>query len=241
MDALPPPDATSRAYSLRSEVIPKPRIQFSSGVKGLHLLLDQFTFFTPAIAYLWGGWRDSILYDFLVTYNQEVHFYHYRFKKPLFRGLHTLSGDTAWNSVLWAIHKKHWDPFVDHVLAAVITDTPKRVLYKFAEQVLEICDPLFLDRQIVVPTQIPLISIRAFGVKANLWVAAFDLEEERHPFMDLPRLKFYGPDEQCKLYARAIFELEKPELAVNVDPVLKEENGASDYDLSTGNASGGET
>jgi hypothetical protein len=204
--ALPSPDGSTHQYSLDrgSSYVPKKLMTFRERVKALALFQDRFSFFTIAPAYLWGGLRDCVLADFRASQAGVVDFYHMKFDHPVFAGLEAPNGDVAWNHVLWAVENSYWQPLVDHLCSAVLTDRPRQVVYRFGIQPLEIFDPLVNDRAIIVPAVPPFLAIGAFGVRSNAFTAAF--VPAANPLVNLPQAGFYAADEQCTLYARALFK-----------------------------------
>ena len=202
---LPPVDGTFREYTLDAHVqVTKRPFRFGATVRTLAPFLEQYQFCTVAPLYLWGGLHDRVLVDFISTYGRSVEFYHHKFNLPIFRGLTAPNGDTAWNHVLWAIERVHWEPFEQHMLSAMLTDTPKQTIYRYGAQDLAVVDPLYLERQVVYGPVLPGIPIVALGVLSNRYQAAFDVLNGP----GLPELRFYVPDERCKMYAQAVFHEE---------------------------------
>jgi hypothetical protein len=114
-----PADGQSKNYALTAETVHKAPIRFPVKAQGLYHWAGQLVFFSPALAYLYGGLSDLLLTDFLQGYNRAVTFYHHRFDRPLFRGLTAPSGNTDWNHVLWAVDAEHWGPLLDHLCSTV--------------------------------------------------------------------------------------------------------------------------
>jgi hypothetical protein len=232
MDGPMPTDGKSRQYSLRGQPIKKVRIKLPERGEALHPLQERFVFWTPAVQYLYGGLNDTILTDFQESINQEVIFYHHRFQLPLFRGLET-PRSSDWNYVLWAVERELWDPLVDHFCSATMVDRPWGIVCKYALQDLEVADPLYMQRAII-PNEVAILPVHAFGVKTNKWIAAFDVEAA-HPVLDPPKLRFYDADEECKMYARAVFSGSDPEAAHH--ETTKEQARGSANGLSPGDGS----
>ncbi len=222
MDGTPPPqDTTSKQYKLRSFPVKKVKLSFTERTESLHRVQDRFVFWTPAILYLCGGFHDAVLSDFLERYNQEVIFYHHRFAVPLFRGLEVGTGNPDWNYVLWAVEREHWEPLLDHICAATVTNTAQQQVLKYAMQEVDIVDPLYLQRASVLSDKVPILTVGAFGVKSNHWVAAFETEGS-HPLLAPVKLIFYAADAHCKMYAEALFSGADPQTITQKQPKQKE-------------------
>ena len=188
--------------------------------------------------YIWGQFNDHVLVDFLEQYKKPVEFAFRRFNRPLFRGLETdLSKD--WNHVLWAIEHEHWEPFKDHILAATLIDQANRHIYQTALQEFDIVDPLFMDRAVLLPPVLPMVPVKLFAVRSDIYQAAF--EEGTHPLMSPPRLRFFEPQPACKMYAEALFGDENPQLAVHLMEATvaqRKETYGDTTGLPTGNERG---
>jgi hypothetical protein len=234
--ALPHGDGYTRHYDLDTgfDHVPMRALKFAPRVQSLTPFLERFAFFTPAPAYLWGSLHPRVLADFLAQQQGTVEFFHRKFERPLFRGLEAPNGDVAWNHVLWAVERPHWQPLVDHLCAAVLTDSPRQVVYRFGLQNLEIVDPLFLDRRVLCPAVLPSLAIGAFGVRSSAFTAAF--QEGAANVLDLPRIVFLPPAEECRLYARVLFQHDPVQAALSLTP-----KDAHDRSLSQGSGSGAET
>ena len=179
--------------------VPKRPLSFHSGVKALGPFQERFAFFTVAPLYLWGRLHDRVLADFVAHQGGAVDFFHKKFDRPIFSGLLAPNGDADWNHVLWAVERPHWQPLIQHLCTAVLTDAARNLVYRYGLQELEILDPLHVDRGILSAVP-PVLPIGAFGVLSNYFTAGFESERK---IWDLPQMTFSEPDERCKLYARA--------------------------------------
>lgn len=232
MDGIPH-DEQAEGYSSEKGldyILPKRRLQFGEGVSALQPFVQEFAFFTIAPAYLWGAFQDLVLWDYQNLRGRSVEFFHQKFHRPLFRGLELANGDVDWNHALWVVRRADWESFADHICATVLTDTPEQAVYRFGLQELEIADPLFVDRNVLCYTDIPLLAVSAVGVRSNRYTAGFVTGQ--HPPMDLPQLRFFPPDVQCKLYAQALFQAD-PQVAMSLldDQTFKENLSASTSQL----------
>ena len=192
--------------------LPKRLLTFGDRVKQLSPYGDRFAFFTPAVLYLWGRFPDQILFHFLEHQGCRVDFFHMKFARPLFQGLTAPNGDADWNHVLWAIERPHWQAFEDHVLAAVLTDTPRGLVIRYGAQDLAITDPVANDQSLLISGEIPLCPITAFGVRSNLCQISL---VSRAPGL-VPDVVWHGSDAQCNLYASVMFQQRAPEQAVEL-------------------------
>lgn len=215
MQGIPIPDGKDAVYQLgRERLAPKRYLSFGEGVKSLAPFQQRFAFFTPAIAYLHGRFTDRVLLHYLETVG-PVDLFHTKFDRPLFSGLSARDGDPDWNYVLWAVEQEHWPSLVDHLCAAVATDTPTRCVYRYPTQQVELFDPLVLSRQAVLPRMMPVVDVTVFGVQSNRGIAYLEPVEPAH-LRPLP-LRFGPPDPECLRYAEALFCHEDPHL-LHEDP-----------------------
>lgn len=205
MDGLPRPLREGQIISpeLPRGKAPKRQLAFTSTVRHLRPFTERFVFFTIAPAYLWGRFSDAVLLDFLQVHG-DAQFFYKKFERPIFRGLTAPNGDPDWNFVLWAMEQPYWPAFAEHLDGTVMSDRFTRMTYGFGIQELEIADPLFLDRTILCPADVPTLSIYGVGIRGSHYLAAF--ATGRHPVIDLPQLRFYEPDAHDKLYAQALFQ-----------------------------------
>lgn len=182
------------------------------GTRSLKQLQAEYAFFTPAILYVLGIVTDQPLLDFLWEYRQPVPFYFRKFRLPLFAGL-DIEGDAAWNHGLWAVEKEHWPVFLDFYCSLKISNRPLRRMFGIGLQELTIIDPVALERQGFVQ-QLPTLRIAAFGVDGNTLRAAFATGSD--PLTQPPRLHYYEPGEEARVYAAAHYRGDNPHIAVEL-------------------------
>jgi len=207
MDGVPT-DWSLRTVEIPRERVEKPEMRFSPAADRLFQFQDRFVFFTIAIPYLWGGFRERVLIDFIASQQQPVGFYHKKFDRPLFRGLNAPNGDTDWNHVLWATEIENWEAFEAHICSTVLSSREQQTVVKYPAQELVMLDPLFAERHPVLPSQLPVVTIQAFAAKTNTHTVAF--ENDRPAVLQPPAVYTYDPDEELLRYAHALFTEEDP-------------------------------
>lgn len=191
----PPVDAEGRVY--------KHELRLGS-TGGLTDLLEEYTFFTPAILYTRGGFRDGPLIDFMFDLNTEVKFYYKKFSKPIFRGLETLSsGDPGWNFALWAVKQEYFQALNDFLVSITLTYGEDKVVAGVGEQLITVPDPLMVDRAFMFNPTIPLLPVTVFGINGSRYRAA--METSDRPFAAPPTLRFYAPDPAMVTFATALY------------------------------------
>lgn len=168
----------------------------------LSLLSDQLAFFTPAPLYLSGWFRDDQLIDFLCEY-RPIDFYHRKFTFPLFRGLETRTGDPAWNHVLWAVERPHWEPLLNFLVSVKLVDEGTRTIWGCGAQDLAIVDPEFADQNPVLPPAVPLLDITAFGINGSQHCYAFAVGP--NPVFHRPTLRQFPPEPEALVFAEAFW------------------------------------
>jgi hypothetical protein len=208
MDGPFPVDSKDSSYTLKAESVQKIKFNIPDRFNELHPFRQSFTFFTPAIAYIYGRLNDAFFTDFLATYGQEVGFFHYRFNKPIFKGLE-VNKEPSWNHVLWAVYNEHWEAFSDHFCSAVQLAPDVKQVVRFAEQEIDIADPLMLDRVAILPIKMPFMSIKVIALRGSHSQAT--LEVGTNPGLNKPKLHWWEPAEDVRLYAQQLYgELPKP-------------------------------
>lgn len=199
-------DGHQKLYTVTAGYIDKTPLKFGERTNYLFPFCERYAFFSPAILYLWGRFTDAVLIDFLETIQRRVEFYHYKFNLPLFQNLNAYNGDPSWNHVLWAVEKEFWPQFIDHLCAAVLTDSIQGHVYRIGYQEFQIVDPLCLDRSMILSASLPLVTIGAFGVVCDKFSAALDFPEK--PSLQAVPMRLYPADEKCQQYADILFKQE---------------------------------
>ncbi len=172
--------------------------------RSLAPLLDDFAFFTPAVLYLHGRFRDAPLADFVYMVAPDCKFYYRKFHRPMFRGLDAPSnGNPDWNFVLWAVRKDHWEDFANWMVSLTLTYEDERAVAGIGEQRFDVIDPLAADRSSVWHKGLPSIPVTAFGINGSKFRAGFVLGENM--LMDPPRLRFFEPGEDMKVFTEALY------------------------------------
>ena len=175
--------------------------------ESLSALCEEYSFFTPAILYLLGTVTDQPLSDLMYELQQDIPIYYKKFNRRIFNRLDSRSGDPDWNYALWAVHREHWDYFLDFYCSIAVFDRVSQHVQKVAVQTFKISDPL-------VKTSVFLgneksFDITAFGVNGSKFIAAFSFDNSSQ----LPSLKFFQPDPGTQVFARAIARGDNPHIA----------------------------
>ncbi len=177
--------------------------------KSLLEMSDEYTFFTPAILYLHGRFRDAPLADFTYMLAPDCKFYFHRFAKPIFRGLVALSnGNADWNYVLWAVPKQHWDALAAWLVSVTLTYEDEKMVAGIGEQELRIVDPLAVDKNVIWHNGIPTMTVYAFGINSSRCQAGLAVSPSI--ITEPPRLVLKEPDDGMKVFATALYDGRNP-------------------------------
>lgn len=167
-------------------------------------LAGEYAFFTPAILYVHGGFRDGPLIDFMYDLNVEVRFYYKQFRKPIFRGLESRSnGDPAWNFALWAVRSEYFQALNDFLVSLTFTYAEDKTTAGIGEQLVTIPDPLHVDRTFVYDPAMPQLPVTVFGINGSRYRAAMEVSDR--PIASPPTLRFYAPDPAMVTFAKALY------------------------------------
>ena len=164
---------------------------------------ENFVFFTPGILVVWGGFDGGPLADFVVELGHIPEIQELLFDRQLFVGLKLLDEDPFWNHVLWATPKAQWPRLRDYLVSLVFIDNARKRLVGIGLQDLKMSDPLLLDKQIVLPPELPLIPIYAFGINASDRVMAF--EPAVAVGLTRPAVKRLPPSEAVRVRAAGLY------------------------------------
>ena len=172
---------------------------------------QEFRFFTPALLYLYGGFSNNIFQDFVNQYqhttNLRIAFFVYQAKHPIFQGLEA-GTDPVWNYHLFGLRRVHWTAFESFMLSVALAKMEEGVLIRIGYQEVEIADPIVLDRQRIVPTNLPLVTVVSYGVNSTKGAVA--LRSGTHPLMDPPRIAFHEAQQDHMAFARALWRGQNP-------------------------------
>ena len=208
MDA-PPPDYLTYQIDDRFDgrFVEKYQADFGTA-KNLQKIQQEWRFFTPALLYLFGRFKDEPIARFYDEVKQEIPIAFYRFNRAIFEGMTTPLGDTDWNHVLWAVPVQWWDVFEQYLITLVMVDREGQSTYGVGAQDIEIFDPLFADENSVLPPVVPKISVVVLGVNGSRACIAMDTAQENA--MECPRVKRYPPEPYARKYAEALFQGKNP-------------------------------
>ena len=152
-------------------------------------LTNQYAFYSPAMIYMFIRLMGrEPLWDFVEEYGKEVVPVSLKFNKPLFEGL-TVDGDRTWNYVLYGMEHEDFNEFRKWMGTLTFMDRDKGLVHRIRYQDIQIVDPLFLDRTVVLPLDIPTVPVTVFALDSNkgcCWLQCGD------PVMDLPTLRYTG-------------------------------------------------
>lgn len=165
---------------------------------------QEYAFFTPAILYLYGGFRDAPLADLAYMTGIETKFYYRKFEKRIFDGLDAPSnGNTDWNFVLWAVRKEHWTLVSDWLVSITLTYAELGEVAGIGQQEFDVVDPLAADRSAVYHDGLPRIRVAAFGLNGSRFRAY--LRTDASPLQVRPRLAFDNAAADMKVFASALY------------------------------------
>lgn len=172
-------------------VIPKTQIRFL-GNSGISDYAADYAFFTPAILYLRGGFTDGPLADFIAEVRRDVPFFFAKFSAPLFRGLESPDGNSAWNHGLFAVRRSDWDELSSWLLTLVLMNPVDRQCNAVAEQ------------RLTVPDRGGAAEVVAFALRGSAATWAFVQDGT------LPRLARLRPSAGTAAFADALLLGENP-------------------------------
>jgi hypothetical protein len=187
-----------------------------SGHADLSRLAASYDFFTPGALFLRGRLTDDVLHDFACRHGGDVRLFGRNFAKPVFSGLVTREGDRVWDHTLWAAPAGLWPDLREFLLGVKVTDTARRRLWGVGLQDLVVLDPAFVDRSAVLPQEVPLLRVTAFGVNGNAAAWAFAADAAR-PWAT-PALVRHPPLPATVRFAEAVFRERDPYAATEPDP-----------------------
>lgn len=142
----------------KSEVVRK-QISLAANLTDL---CDEYCFYTPALLHtgLKLGNQDPYT-DFLNQHSCDISRISLRFSRPVFRGL-LVGSNAEWNHVLYGLQKDYWDLFLQFMGSLAFVDRDTKIVSRVRTQVLQIPDPLLLERSAVLPTNCLTTEITAF-------------------------------------------------------------------------------
>jgi hypothetical protein len=203
MEALPKPTARMLTSSWTDQAI-YPKSLMNTGKAQRLDVFEAYRFFTPALLYLYTAFTDRTFYDLAQEHNLEPCLMHRLFDRPIFAGLETPGGNTAWNHALWAVPAVQWPVLADYLLSMTIVDRAARCVARIGLQELVLMDPLAADLAVVAETSATM-PVAVFGVSSSrgLWAI-----ENIPPA--LPTLKRFEARPQMQRLARSLLIDENP-------------------------------
>lgn len=171
-------------------------------------LLTDFSFFTPALLYMYGALQtDGPLIDFMAEYRQEVELFYHKFNHRLFSGMVLPDGDNDWERVLWAVRNQHACFLYDFLSSLCFVDVVQKRVIRIGVRRIAIDDPLAIDSQLVLSERIPRVEVTAFGVDgSDRCVAVMPAKA----LLSLPTVRIFPPRQELIDYAKRVFRGEVP-------------------------------
>ena len=216
MDA-PTPDYLTYQIDDRFDgrVVDKYQAEFGNA-KDLQQIQREWRFFTPALLYLFGRFDDEPIARFYDEIREVMPIAYHRFDRALFSGMRTPLGNSDWDHVLWAVPAERWDQFEQYLISLLVVDHNSKTTYGVGAQDVEIFDPVFADKNSLLPLIIPMIRVVVLGVNGSRSCIAMDTAQK--DAMECPKVKSYPPEDHAKKRAAAVFRGANP-TAVNDNEV----------------------
>lgn len=189
-------------------VVVKRRLHLGAAT-GLDELRD-YKFFSPAIPYLWGGFREAYWCDWMMGLGRDVDLFFHRFEQPIFHGFVSSVGDTDWNYGLMACRAEDFDKLVDFFCELTVTMRSAKAALRYGLQEVLVLDPLAMDRRKVFVGDQKRVLLNVFGLYGSHAVAYV---EQPLP-LSRPQAAFREGDESMRAFAAAYFKERNPLHAV---------------------------
>lgn len=186
-------------------------------------LVADYAFYSPAMIYLGNPLTFDPLHHFRMEYGQDVTPFSIRFNKPVFRNMcRSTEADQEWNHVLYGIGREHWDHLSKFLGSMAFTDRRTGRLTRIRTQEIEIADPLYFQKAVILPDDCPTVPITVFCLDTN--VGCWYMKTGDHPLLDLPYVA-YEPQAfaDTKAFAKAIMR-NNPNPYSAVDQANKEQS-----------------
>lgn len=171
--------------------------------EGLYRFLEEVQFFSPALLYLYGRFTDEPLAQFMNEQDASLQIMHHRFKSAIFQGFEHVSGDVAWNYVLWGVLKEKYQALENYLLSVSFTASAEGWLSRIGAQDVTILDPLAVDKMAIVSLDAPRVPIVVWGVDSSQ--AALSVEMSPGAVFEMPKLKRHPPQPETVAEAKALF------------------------------------
>lgn len=172
--------------------------------ESLARLAEDYSFFSPALLYLYGHFYDGLLLDYMYEQRENVKIFTKLFRRPIFDGL-AVGADGSWNHALFAVRRDQWGSLCDCILMVTLAFSAQKTLIRYGEQKLQIVDPIAADKVSTDNTP-PMVEITAFGVLSGQHQILFQSAPEGM----LPRPVAIAPLPEIALEAAAYFAGKNP-------------------------------
>lgn len=164
------------------EIVRAHELRFSQAADLCDLAKD-YQFYTPALLYLYVRLFDRDPYlNFVQEYGKPVVPVSLKLEQPVFAGLNA-GPIGVWNHYLYGMEKEHFGPFSSWLGALTFTDRELGLVARVRFTDIEIVDPLWLRKIVVMPDEIPHCPILAVGLDTNK--GCHYIKQGVHPW-DLP-------------------------------------------------------
>lgn len=168
--------------------------------------LKDYTFFTPAVPYLFGLFREVYWSEWMRSLGHDVDLYFHKFEQQIFDGLISRTQDPTWNYALLACRAEDWPQLTDFFCELTVTMRQSKTAIRYAVQELNILDPLAMDKRKVFVGDQTRATIHAFGLYGSHGGAYFEQATPMHR----PKLTFQGPNPEMVTFAEAYFKDRNP-------------------------------
>lgn len=182
-------DMTAEALA---SVFAKQELQLTSA-DDLEILDGELEWFTPAIAYVYGGLTDVLWFDLSRELGHDLPLFFWRCGQPILRGLTLPDGDEDWNAALWATHKVYWPLLRDFLLSVVFHDRVRGTACGFGVQTLRLRNVLACPLTTGDRLHMSVLNVTAFGINGSDRRVAFAPLDAR---IATPSVRLYEPSKE---------------------------------------------
>ncbi len=217
---------TESSHKFGRETVRKHQLRLSEATM-LKDLAEEYVFYTPALLHIVVPLQGCDPFTvFLQEYNKEVLPLSVRLNRPIFKGL-DLGPIKDWNYLLFAMERKHFKHYLPWMQSLTFADRPRNRIYRLGEKQIRIGDPIFFERAVILPQNIPCIDVTVFCIDGS--DRCYYMEEGAHPLLDLPAVWSEEPFEDTQKLAKALlagkekpFEVIESETAQDMERRVRE-------------------
>jgi len=129
--------------------------------------LDHYRWYSPALLYLYVRLYDrDPMVDFCGEQGREIFPVALNFEKPVFSGLER-DGDHRWNHHLIGLEPEDFAAYVAFLGTLTIVDREHGHVVRVRTKEISIPDPLFLQHQVSLPEEVPMVTVTVFALDTN--------------------------------------------------------------------------